>query len=81
METLFSGQWINGMVPHIIYHRVDERYFPGPNRWMGNGPIKSSGISQPPVAASLIRKIWEKDPIQGNEPLKILSVKGPDLNL
>ena len=75
METLFSGQWINGMVPHIIYHRVDESYFPGPNRWMGNGPIKSSGISQPPVAASLIRKIWEKDPVQGNEPLKSLYPK------
>ena len=69
IETLFSGQWENGMVPHILYHQLDENYFPGPNIWMGIGPLPSSGISQPPVAASLIRKIWEKEPNEGSEPL------------
>ena len=65
IETLLSGQWENGMVPHILYHQVDENYFPGPNIWMGTGPLPSSGISQPPVAATLVRKIWEKDPNNG----------------
>ena len=42
LETLFSAQWINGMVPHIIYHQVDDSYFPGPNIWKGIGPIPVS---------------------------------------
>ena len=61
LETLFSAQWNNGMVPHIIYHQVDDSYFPGPNIWKGIGPIPSSGITQPPVVASLMKKIWELD--------------------
>ena len=34
-ETLFSGQWDNGMVPHILFHKVDPSYFPGPDVWGG----------------------------------------------
>ena len=75
IETLLSGQWENGMVPHILYHQVDENYFPGPNIWMGTGPKPSSGISQPPVAASLVRKIWGKDPNQGYSALSKLYPK------
>jgi hypothetical protein len=33
LETLFSGQWDNGMVPHILFHRTDPGYFPGPEVW------------------------------------------------
>lgn len=62
METLFSGQWDSGMVPHILFHQVDERYFPGPDVWQGIGPIPSSGISQPPVAATFARRIFELAP-------------------
>ncbi len=64
VHTLFSGQWPNGMVPHILFHRPDPGYFPGPDVWGtdGKGPISSSGITQPPVAASLIRRLWERAP-------------------
>ena len=64
LETLFSGQWPNGMVPHILFHRPDPGYFPGPDVWgtEGRGPVPSSGISQPPVAASLLRALWERAP-------------------
>jgi hypothetical protein len=67
IETLFSGQWPNGMVPHILFHQPDEGYFPGPDVWgtEGLGPILSSGISQPPVAASVVRRIWEADEAAG----------------
>ncbi len=75
METLFLGQWENGMLPHIIFHKVDERYFPGPNEWEGIGPVASSGISQPPVAASLIRKIWERDIKFGTKAIRNLYPK------
>ncbi|MEM9425713.1 MAG: hypothetical protein AAGA06_03335 [Pseudomonadota bacterium] len=63
METLMSGQWPSGMVPHILFHRPDPGYFPGPDVWGGrHGPIPSSGISQPPVAATMVREVFERDP-------------------
>lgn len=65
LETLFSGQWDNGMVPHILFHQVDDGYFPGPDVWGTNKALPSSGISQPPVAATFARKIFEKDPQAG----------------
>lgn len=61
VETLFRGQWENGMVPHILFHQVDPGYFPGPDVWRGVGPIPSSGISQPPIAGSFIRWLLERD--------------------
>ncbi|WP_299284441.1 hypothetical protein [uncultured Tateyamaria sp.] len=62
LETLLSGQWDDGMVPHIIFHKVDPGYFPGPDVWQGRGPIPSSGITQPPVAASFMAKMLALDP-------------------
>jgi len=52
------------MVPHILFHHPDPRYFPGPDVWgtQGCGPVISSGITQPPVAASFVRALWERDP-------------------
>ena len=37
--------------------------FPGPDVWgtEGIGPIPSGGISQPPVAATFVRSIWEQN--------------------
>lgn len=65
LETLLSGQWDSGMVPHILFHQIDPGYFPGPDTWGGVGPIPSSGISQPPVAATFARLVYEADPEQG----------------
>ncbi|HHB79636.1 MAG TPA: glycoside hydrolase, partial [Saprospiraceae bacterium] len=32
--TLFSGQWANGMVPHILFHSEKEKsYFPNYDFW------------------------------------------------
>ena len=67
IETLFTGQWDNGMVPHILFHRPDPGYFPGPDVWGTTGPVASSGISQPPVAASFARRIYDMDP-EGSLP-------------
>ena len=61
LDTLFSAQWPGGMVPHIVFHRDDPGYFPGPEVW-GTGTVPpTSGISQPPVAATLARAIWDAD--------------------
>lgn len=65
LETLLAGQWDNGMVPHILFHKVDPGYFPGPDVWGGVGPVPSSGISQRPVAATFARLIFEMDPVAG----------------
>jgi len=82
IETLFSGQWGNGMVPHILFHRVDAGYFPGPDVWgtedaLGRGACKvpSSGISQPPVVASLAWRIYLADPAAGHDRLAALFPK------
>lgn len=65
LETLFKGQWRSGMVPHILFHKEDPGYFPGPDVWGGIGPIPSSGISQPPIAATMARMVYDKDPEVG----------------
>ncbi|MEM9317939.1 MAG: hypothetical protein AAGA70_02915 [Pseudomonadota bacterium] len=77
LETLMSGQWPNGMVPHILFHRADPGYFPGPDVWGtdGCGPIPSSGISQPPVAASFVRAIWDRDQAAGEARARALYPK------
>jgi len=58
IETLLSGQWINGMLPHIRYNPQVTDYAPGPE-WWGAVPVRdaaqiTSGISQPPVLASAV---------------------------
>lgn len=75
IETLFSGQWPNGMVPHILFHKVDASYFPGPDIWGGVGPVPSSGISQPPIAATFIRCLYDLDPVARAARARRLVVK------
>lgn len=72
LDTLFSGQWDSGMVPHILFHTIDPDYFPGPDVWGGTGDIASSGISQPPIAATMAKLVFDKNPeigAQRFEPL------------
>lgn len=63
METLLSGQWADGMIPHIVFSE-ENGYFPGPDRWQTavvceHAPARphTSGICQPPVHAIALRKI------------------------
>ncbi len=60
IETLFAAQWPDGMVPHIVFHRDDPGYFPGPGVWATGREPASSGITQPPVAASCVRWMLER---------------------
>ncbi|MEM9173161.1 MAG: hypothetical protein AAGA84_10690, partial [Pseudomonadota bacterium] len=60
LETLFEAQWDDGLVPHIIFRRDDPEYFPGPSVWQAGGPLPSSGITQPPVAATVMRDLWTR---------------------
>jgi hypothetical protein len=59
LETLFLGQWKDGMVPSIVFHRPDPGYYPGPAAWGTTHEPPTTGISQPPVAATAARVIFE----------------------
>lgn len=73
VETLFQGQWDNGMAAHIVFRQDDPSYFPGPSIWgsaHNTGSPPTSGCSQPPVAATIVRDLYEKDPKEGRHRLE-----------
>lgn len=57
IEKLLSAQWDNGMVPHIVFWQHEEGYFPGPGEWQSSHTPPTSGITQPPVAATVVRQL------------------------
>ncbi len=60
IETLFEGQWPDGMVPHIVFRKNDPDYFPGPTVWGTPATPPTSGISQPPVVATILRTLLDR---------------------
>ncbi|CTQ49442.1 MGH1-like glycoside hydrolase domain-containing protein [Jannaschia donghaensis] len=63
VTSLLEGQWPDGMVPSIIFRSDDPDYFPGPSRWgVTPGPIPSTGVSQPPVLATVVRHLTPDAP-------------------
>jgi hypothetical protein len=69
INSMFSGQWENGMLPHILFHSENETsYFPNFDFWNSNvndgAPIKpkSSGITQPPVFGFVLEAILNQFP-------------------
>ncbi|MEM7162454.1 MAG: trehalase family glycosidase [Bacteroidota bacterium] len=67
LASLFSGQWVNGMVPHIIFHSESEKsYFPNFDFWnaaVNSGAPskpKTSGITQPPVHGFVLENLLIK---------------------
>jgi alpha,alpha-trehalase len=65
LERLLEGQWPDGMVPHIVFHREDPRYFPGPEVWGTARAPRTSGITQPPILAVCARRLLERARDQG----------------
>jgi glycogen debranching enzyme len=68
IRSLLKGQWKDGMVPHIIYHTGRSDYFPDPDFWQTDGSanapqVATSGITQPPLAASVLRAIHARTPV------------------
>lgn len=60
IETLFNHQWADGMVPHIIFHKPDDGYFPGPDVWSTGQQVPTSGITQPAVAGFAVNRLFER---------------------
>ncbi|HOO87718.1 MAG TPA: trehalase family glycosidase, partial [Synergistales bacterium] len=65
LRSLFSAQWADGRVPHIVFHNAtpDASYFPGPEFWQTErnpfAPLspRTSGIVQPPNHATAVLHI------------------------
>jgi hypothetical protein len=63
LRSLFRGQWLNGMLPHIVFHQPAENYFPGPEVWgtdsvpVRPAGVRTSGITQPPVFAFIVERL------------------------
>lgn len=64
IETLFAHQWPDGMVPHIIFHVIDDGYFPGADVWNVDKilglEVPTSGITQPPVAGFALARLMAR---------------------
>ncbi len=60
IETLLAHQWEDGMVPHIIFHKEDDGYFPGPDVWATGRDVPTSGITQPAVAGFAIKRLFDR---------------------
>ena len=59
LDRLLEGQWSDGMVPHIVFHGWNGDYFPGPEVWRTRHDPPTSGITQPAVLATAVRRCWE----------------------
>ncbi len=66
IDKMFSGQWENGMIPHILFHSENEKtYFPNYDFWNSQVNVgapsapKSSGITQPAVFGFILKDILQ----------------------
>lgn len=69
MESLFSGQWSNGFLPHIVFHhakKFGDQYFPSAKYWHSDTSefapkgVATSGISQPPIHGYVLERMVSK---------------------
>ena len=66
LRSLFAGQWINGLLPHIVFAEGNGRYFPGPEFWQSErsrespSGVKTSGIVQPPLHATAALRVYRQ---------------------
>lgn len=61
LELLTEAQWEDGMIPHIVFRGQHDGYFPGPDVWSTPYSPATSGITQPPVLATVVRYLIEHD--------------------
>ena len=65
IRSLLQGQWRDGLLPHIVYHGGPSGYFPNAAFWhTARSPaapaLPTSGLTQPPVLASIVRRMHER---------------------
>src|SRR6185437_5875608 len=64
LDSLFAGQWRNGLLPHIVFDPKADGYWPGPSQWEccalsedATCAPATSGIIDPPVHAIAVDRI------------------------
>ena len=71
IEHLFKGQWRGGnnagFLPHIRFNAQAAGYFPGPGVWAserfsGLNGVYTSGITQPPIVADAVWRVFHECP-------------------
>ncbi len=65
IKSLLRGQWLNGMLPHIIFlpgreHYRDRELFRADLNPNSPNNVATSGLTQPPMVAEAVVKIGEK---------------------
>ena len=60
IERLLEGQWEDGLVPQIVFHAPSDDYFPGPAVWGIRRTPPTSGITQPPILVTAVRRMWDR---------------------
>lgn len=84
LEHLFNAQWKNGMVPHIVFNKKAETYFPSANFYetarSENAPkdIGTSGMTQPPIHAIAFYYVY-KNASDKTEAIAFLKKEYPKL--
>jgi glycogen debranching enzyme len=68
IRALLSGQWQDGMLPHVVYHHVPSDYFPPAGFWQIEGSpdapdVPTSGITQPPLLATVVSRMNSRTPM------------------
>ena len=74
INTLLDGQWRDGMVPHILFHNTRTNYYPNYTAWNCGNKIHSSGITQPPILATILKEIVNKNKINKTQLLNIKKI-------
>ena len=74
INTLLDGQWRDGMVPHILFHNTKTNYYPNYTAWNCGNKIHSSGITQPPILATILKEILSKNKINKTQLLNIKKI-------
>ena len=74
INTLLKGQWKDGMIPHILFHDKNTKYFPNHTVWNCGNKIASSGITQPPIIVSVLRQILEGNKISENQKRRVKEI-------
>ena len=74
INTLLEGQWKDGMIPHILFHNTKTNYYPNYTAWNCRNKIHSSGITQPPILATILKEILIKNKINKSQLLNIKKI-------
>ena len=68
IRSLLAGQWLDGMLPHVVYHHAASDYFPTAAFWQTESSpyapgVPTSGITQPPLLTTVLRRMHSRSPM------------------